>query len=239
MKLFADGSISGRTAAVRNPYVLPEGAPEPEFPSGMMTLTEPVFRAAMAFARKNSVQCAIHIMGDRSIDAVLDWLSTESPWLSDVPSVRLEHVSMMRPDQLEKMLALPIRPALTTQIIFPFAEWRSYHAALTQKDFSVCYAVKTLSEKVEAMALSSDAPCTTWSDTDDIFVSLVSIGTALSLYTSRAALVMPERGIVGTIEPGARANFITLSANPFMIAPSKLRDLRVTGVWKDGKRLLG
>lgn len=258
VKLFADGSISGRTAAVRNPYVLPEGAPEPEFPSGMMTLTEPVFRAAMAFARKNSVQCAIHIMGDRSIDAVLDWLSTESPWLSDVPSVRLEHVSMMRPDQLEKMLALPIRPALTTQIIFPFAEWRSYHAALTQKDFSVCYAVKTLSEKVEAMALSSDAPCTTWSDTDDIFVSLeaavtrrdsdggyfnpseaVSIGTALSLYTSRAALVMPERGIVGAIEPGARANFITLSANPFMIAPSKLRDLRVTGVWKDGKRLLG
>ena len=67
----------------------------------------------------------------------------------------------------------------------------------------------------------------------------VSIGTALSLYTSRAALVMPERGIVGAIEPGARANFITLSANPFMIAPSKLRDLRVTGVWKDGKRLLG
>lgn len=258
VKLFADGSISGRTAAVRNPYVLPEGAPEPEFPSGMMTLTEPVFRAAMAFARRNAVQCSIHIMGDRSIDAVLDWLSTESPWLTDVPSVRLEHVSMMRPDQLEKMLALPIRPALTTQIIFPFAEWRSYHAALTQKDFNVCYAVKTLSDKVEAMALSSDAPCTTWSDTDDIFVSLeaavtrrdsdggyfnpaeaVSIGTALSLYTSRAALVMPERGIVGAIEPGARANFITLSANPFMIAPSKLRDLRVTGVWKDGKRLLG
>ena len=65
----------------------------------------------------------------------------------------------------------------------------------------------------------------------------VSIGTALALYTSRAAEVMPVHGTIGLIEPGARASFITLSANPFMTAPSKLHELRVTGVWKDGERI--
>lgn len=258
VKLFADGSISGRTAAVRNPYLpLPDGAAS-EYPCGMMTLDEPTFRAAVSYARRNSVQVSVHIMGDRSIDAVLGWLETEKPWLEDagIPNVRLEHASMMRPDQLEKLGKLPHRVALTTQVIFPFAEWRSYHAALAPTDFNAIYPVKSMSAKVEAFALSSDAPCTTWSDTDDVFVCLeaavtrrdsdgglfnpneaVSIGTALALYTSRAAEVMPVHGTIGLIEPGARASFITLSANPFMTAPSKLHELRVTGVWKDGERI--
>ncbi|MDO5531795.1 amidohydrolase [Sutterella sp.] len=258
VKLFADGSISGRTAAVRNPYLPPpEGTPN-EFPNGMMILTEPVFRAAVAWARRNGVQCAIHIMGDTSIDAVLGWLETEEPWLEGMASIRLEHVSMLRPDHLDKIEKLACRPALTTQIIFPFAEWRSYHAALTPEDFAVCYAVKSIADRIDTFALSSDAPCTTWSDTDDVFVCLeaavtrrdsdgglmnpgeaIPVGTALSLYTSRAAKVMPLEGTLGVIAPGARANFITLSANPFMIAPSKLRSLSVTGVWKDGEKLFG
>ena len=65
----------------------------------------------------------------------------------------------------------------------------------------------------------------------------VSVGTALALYTGRAALVMPENGQIGVIEPGARANFIRLSGNPFMTAPSKLAELRVTGIWRDGAKL--
>ncbi|WP_443744500.1 amidohydrolase [Sutterella sp.] len=256
VKLFADGSISGRTAAVRNPYVPPEGGAPNEYPSGMMILEEKTFRAAVAFARRNDVQCAVHIMGDRSIDAVLGWLETETPWLEGVPSVRLEHVSMLRDDQLEKIERMALKPALTTQIIFPFAEWRSYRAALTPEDFDACYRVKSIAKKIDAFALSSDAPCTTWGDTDDVMACLeaavtrrdsdggvfnpneaVSIGTALSLYTSRAAKVMPVAGRIGVIEPGARANFITLSANPFMAAPSKLHQMRVTGVWKDGEKI--
>lgn len=263
IKLFADGSISGRTAAVRNAYLPPAADSEQVYPNGMMTLTEKQFRAAIKFARRNNVQISVHIMGDRSIDAVLEWLSTERAWLEDVlwPNIRLEHASMIRQDQLARIAELEKlghRIGLTTQVIFPYAEWRSYHAALAQSDFNACYPVKSMAKAVKAFALSSDAPCTTWSDTDDVFICLeaavtrrdsdgglfnineaISVGTALSLYTSRAASVMPEHGKIGVIEPGARANFITLSANPFMVAPSKLHELEVTGVWKDGKRILG
>lgn len=255
IKLFADGSISGKTAAVRNPYKTAEGE-KLDYPCGMMTLEEPVFLAALSYARRNGVQLSIHIMGDRSIDAVLDWLSDVDPWLADVPSVRLEHASLLRPDQLERIDQMRLKPAFTTQIIFPFAEWRSYRASLSDADFNAAYPVKSIAQRLDAFALSSDAPCTTWADPDNVFVSLaaavtrrdaddgvfgpdeaVSVGTALALYTGRAALVMPENGQIGVIEPGARANFIRLSGNPFMTAPSKLAELRVTGIWRDGAKL--
>ena len=255
VKLFADGSISGKTAAVRNPYKTAEGE-KLDYPCGMMTLEEPVFLAALSYARRNGVQLSIHIMGDRSIDAVLDWLSDVDPWLADVPSVRLEHASLLRPDQLERIDQMHLKPAFTTQIIFPFAEWRSYRASLSDADFNAAYPVKSIAQRLDAFALSSDAPCTTWADPDSVFVSLaaavtrrdadegvfgpdeaVSVGTALALYTGRAALVMPENGQIGVIEPGARANFIRLSGNPFMTAPSKLAELRVTGIWRDGAKL--
>lgn len=255
IKLFADGSISGKTAAVRNPYKTAESE-KLDYPCGMMTLEEPVFLAALSYARRNGVQLSIHIMGDRSIDAVLDWLSDVDPWLADVPSVRLEHASLLRPDQLERIDQMRLKPAFTTQIIFPFAEWRSYRASLSDADFNAAYPVKSIAQRLDAFALSSDAPCTTWADPDRVFVSLaaavtrrdaddrvfgpdeaVSVGTALALYTGRAALVMPENGQIGVIEPGARANFIRLSGNPFMTAPSKLAELRVTGIWRDGAKL--
>ena len=255
VKLFADGSISGKTAAVRNRYKTAEGE-KLDYPCGMMTLEEPVFLAALSYARRNGVQLSIHIMGDRSIDAVLDWLSDVDPWLADVPSVRLEHASLLRPDQLERIDQMRLKPAFTTQIIFPFAEWRSYRASLSDADFNAAYPVKSIAQRLDAFALSSDAPCTTWADPDSVFVSLaaavtrrdaddgvfgpdeaVSVGTALALYTGRAALVMPENGQIGVIEPGARANFIRLSGNPFMTAPSKLAELRVTGIWRDGAQL--
>lgn len=255
IKLFADGSISGKTAAVRNPYKTAEGE-KLDYPCGMMTLEEPVFLAALSYARRNGVQLSIHIMGDRSIDAVLDWLSDVDPWLADVPSVRLEHASLLRPDQLERIDQMRLKPAFTTQIIFPFAEWRSYRASLSDADFNAAYPVKSIAQRLDAFALSSDAPCTTWADSDSVFVSLaaavtrrdaddgvfgpdeaVSVGTALALYTGRAALVMPENSQIGVIEPGARANFIRLSGNPFMTAPSKLAELRVTGIWRDGAKL--
>lgn len=147
IKLFADGSISGKTAAVRNPYKTAEGE-KLDYPCGMMTLEEPVFLAALSYARRNGVQLSIHIMGDRSIDAVLDWLSDADPWLADVPSVRLEHASLLRPDQLERIDQMRLKPAFTTQIIFPFAEWRSYRASLSDADFNAAYPVKSIAQRL-------------------------------------------------------------------------------------------
>ena len=253
LKVFADGSISGKTAAIRGRYL---GLSDDEDPQGTMCVTHEVFRAALAWARRNGVQLSVHVMGDRSIDAVLDWLEGEAPWLDDAPSVRLEHVTMIRPDQLERIRGMTIRPALTTQVIFPFAEWRSYRAALSPEDLDAACPVDEMARAVEPFALSSDAPATTWADADQVLTSVmaavtrrdaaegcvgqrpaVSPAEALSFYTSRAALVMPTEGRIGVIAPGARAHFVSLSGDPLTCPPDRIDGIRVTGTWRDGVRL--
>lgn len=256
VKLFADGSVSGMTAAVRKPYQKVH-ADDPDN-VGFLTLDRETLWAALDYARRNGIQVSIHVMGDRSLDLILDWLSGVGSWMVGVPSVRLEHMTFLHPDQAEKIRRLRVSVGIATQVIFPFAEWRSYAAALDTERFNSVYPVKRMMATVANLALSSDAPCTTWGDPDDIFVALqasvtreheggkafgpdqaLSVPEALSLYLSRAAGLFPHEGVIGCITPGARAHFMQLSKNPFQLNPRQLSTLKVEKVWRDGERVFG
>ena len=256
VKLFADGSVSGMTAAVRKPYQKAK-ASDPDN-VGFLTLDRETLWAALDYARRNGIQVSIHVMGDRSLDLILDWLSGVGSWMVGVPSVRLEHMTFLHPDQAEKIRRLRVSVGIATQVIFPFAEWRSYAAALDTERFNSVYPIKRMMVTVANLALSSDAPCTTWGDPDDIFVALqaavtreheggkafgpdqaLSVPEALSLYLSRAAGLFPHEGVIGCITPGARAHFMQLSKNPFQIDPRQLSTLKVEKVWRDGEKVFG
>lgn len=252
LKVFADGSISGKTAAIRGRY---PGLSDDENPRGTMCVTHEVFRAALAWARRNGVQLSVHVMGDRSIDRILDWLEGEEPWLENEPSVRLEHVSYLRPDHLEHIDDMNFPVAMTTQPVFPFAEWKGYEEAIPRTMIDEGYAVKMIASRTPAFALSSDAPATTWADPDQPFVTIaaavtrrdargvpfgeaeaVDVATALSLYTSRAAKVT-DLGTTGLLLLGETADFVLWSANPFEIPKEELADIRARRVWKAGELL--
>ena len=252
LKVFADGSISGKTAAIRGRYL---GLSDDEDPQGTMCVTHEVFRAALAWARRNGVQLSVHVMGDRSIDRILDWLEGEEPWLENEPSVRLEHVSYLRPDHLEHIDDMNFPVAMTTQPVFPFAEWKGYEEAIPRTMIDEGYAVKMIASRTPAFALSSDAPATTWADPDQPFVTIaaavtrrdargvpfgeaeaVDVATALSLYTSRAAKVT-DLGTTGLLLLGEAADFVLWSANPFEIPKEELADIRARRVWKAGELL--
>ena len=238
VKLFADGSVSGRTAWVNEPYQ--DGT------TGLSTLTPAAIRAAVSFAKRNGVQLAIHVMGDHAIDQILEVLEGETDWLQGIPSVRLEHVTLITPEQLERIRRSRLTFGMTTQVIFPFAEIESYEASLCPGPFKRMYPVKTLEKSVEALALSSDSPATTWMDPDDPAVSLeaavrrvaynghpinreegVTLGTALTLYTGRAAKLFAKESPAGVIAPGAEADFSILEADPFTMPEDRIHEMRV------------
>ena len=160
------------------------------------------------------------------------------------------------PISLERIDQMRLKPAFTTQIIFPFAEWRSYRASLSDADFNAAYPVKSIAERLMPFALSSDAPCTTWADPDSVFVSLAAAVTrrdaddgvlgpmrqCLSARLSRFIPAAPHWSCPKTAksallnrEPGQIS--FGFQGNPFMTAPSKLAELRVTGIWRDGAKL--
>ena len=169
--------------------------------------------------------------------------------MEGVPSVRLEHASFVPDDLLERILAVKAGIGITTQPIFPFAEWPAYRASLTEARLSEVMPLAKLAGTDLPLALSSDAPATTWADPDDVFATLqsattrvdasgrsfgageaVEMRTALLLYGERAARVMPALspyGFGGTMRPGERADFVRLSEDPLAVPGAEVRRVKV------------
>jgi len=250
IKLFADGSVSGRTAWMHSPF---RGSSECGYP----TVTDAELEAAHEWARRNGVQIAVHAMGDRAIDHVIDFFADREPWLGpDVPSVRLEHVTFIGERQMRRMREARMTFAADTQVIFFFAEHDAYAANLTQDQYARAYAVRSAYEGIPRFGLSSDAPATTWADPDDVFVSIkaavtrrayngaaivpaqaITVPQAVLLYTARAATLSPFEGPLGRIAEGYEGSFVVLDRDVFTIDPEEIDRTNVQETWIRGERV--
>lgn len=248
VKLFQDGAFSSRTAWVEEPY--PHSCDH-----GMQTATDDDLRGGVAWARANGVQAAIHVMGDRGINHLLDLFADEEPWLEGKPSIVLEHSSIFTPAMLERVREARMSFALVTHTIFFFAEWDSYKVNLNPGVFVHAYPVRDMIDAGVEVALSSDSPATAWVDADNPFTSVyaaverrsydgsdinaaqaVSVGEALELYSGRAARITTNE-VTGTITEGGDATFVVLSQDPFEIPRAELADVQVTETWLRGERV--
>ncbi len=244
IKLFADGSVTGRTAWVKDPYQ--DGS------RGFSMLVLKHLDAAWQYATRNKVQISVHAMGDRAIEEVIDFFENKDAWLTDRPSVRIEHVTFLSQSQAKRMAASPMHFGITTQIIFPYAEIEAYLASLNTDTLRRIYPVRSLYPLIDAIALSSDAPASAWADPDNPFMSLMGAVTrrtwdktefnldesitreeALLCYTTRAMKVLPFEGS-GTLLPGKRADFAVLSDNYFTVKAEEIGHLLVLETWIGG-----
>ena len=249
IKMFADGSMSGRTAWVNEAYA---DSAEHGYP----TISVETMQAGYEWARRNRVQVAVHAMGDRALQRVIDFFADKEPWMGpDIPSVRLEHATLFSPDLLDRLAAGPMEFGIATHSIFFYAEYRSYARNLSPELFAVAYPIRSFYERVRCCALSSDTPATSWSDADDVFVSVkaavlreahdgsdfnqaeaVTVPQALLLYSGRARHLAPFDG-VGLIQPGFEGSFVVLDRDVFTIPPQEIDRVRVQETWLQGERV--
>lgn len=250
LKLFADGSISNCTAWVSEAYRNSDN-------HGYPTISDEEMEAAYQWARRNRVQIAVHAMGDQSLQHVIDFFSTKEPWLDgNVPSVRLEHVTLLTDGQMNKMNRASMSFGASTQIIFFFAEHDSYSANLNDDQYRQAYRLKTFYENIERLGISSDAPATTWADPDNVFVSIkaavtrkayngadivqeqaITVPQAVLLYTGRSAKVAPYEGRLGQIAEGFEASFIVLDRDIFNIDVNEIDKTVVKQTWIQGEKV--
>jgi predicted amidohydrolase YtcJ len=244
-KVLVDGAFSNRTAWVEEPY--PDSHDH-----GMQTLSDDSLLAAAGWARRNGVQLAVHAMGDRALNRVVDLLGDAEPWLEGVPSVRLEHATLVDADLLARLTAARVRFGIGTHTIFLFAETAAYRNNLGPAQARIAYPIRALVDSGIPLALSSDRPATAWDDADDVFVSVeaavlrvahdgtdigadqaVGVEEALLLYTGRAR-TLADLGPVGVIEPGAAADFVVLDGDVLTVASAEISSVRVAETWVAG-----
>ncbi|GAA3198798.1 amidohydrolase [Lentilactobacillus kefiri] len=247
IKVFMDGSISGETAYNSQPY--------PSGKQGVSLTNATKLKQAVEYAKQHDLQVAIHAMGDAAIQLILDTTDNMKPWLSDQPSIRIEHASILSDRMLDQIQAATMNYALVTQPIFFFAEDESYRSYLSPEQFKQIYRVKSMMATKAEFALSSDAPCTPWAEPDSPFVNIYAAVTRTAvngdIVNPSEAINVPDAVFAytnwpakiggfhqnGLLAPGYAGDFVVLDQDIFTIPHNDIKNVRVKETWMVGKRV--
>nr|3IGH_X Chain X, UNCHARACTERIZED METAL-DEPENDENT HYDROLASE [Pyrococcus horikoshii] len=217
VKLFTDGSLGARTALLSKPY-----SDDPSTSGQLVMEREELIRITEK-ARSLGLDVAIHAIGDKALDVALDVFET-----TGFPG-RIEHASLVRDDQLERVKNLKVR--LSVQPHFIISDWWIVER-VGEERVKWVYRFKDLM-KVAELGFSTDSPiepADPWLTVDAAVnrgkgkVKLyeltkdqaLDIKDALHSYTYGSARVSLASDI-GKLEPGFKAEYIILDRDPLVV----------------------
>ena len=241
VKIWSDGGMSSRTAAIHGTY------PVPPYGSGILYFERGELTELVRDLDARGFQVCIHAQGDRAIETVLDCYAAVLAGSPANPRRhRIEHGGAMYPPLISRAAELGIvvvsQPGFFSTLgdgfveafpdrsdqLYPFASWQ--RAGITA-------------------AGSSDAPVITASPLIGIRDAVlrrtagghvlgpgegIGVRDALALYTRAAAFAMHREDEIGSLEPGKLADFTVLDANPLETDAERIGGIRVLATVIDG-----
>jgi predicted amidohydrolase YtcJ len=228
LKLFADGTLASRTAALLEPIESEEGRPLPPGTERGIWLTAPEEVAAFAeTAAAAGITTQIHAIGDRSCRVSLDALEPTAGRTPLMP--RLEHVQLLHPDDRGRFarsgIAASIQPvhvradaSIARRLWGERAETRGYPMrSLLDAGAVVAFGTDAPVEPIDpwpGLALAVTRVDGTWPDGSEPFGpdERVTLEQALRAACVAPAMLAaePDRG---RLVPGQRADLVVLSAS--------------------------
>ncbi len=198
-------------------------------------------RELVARATDAGFSLAMHAIGNAATDEVLAAVMAARGRQRDVPAPRIEHASFLRPDQPRRIadagISVVVQPA--------FLRLPAMDLVRMPKTFATM-PLRALLDAGACVAGSSDAPVidfdplaamqsaiTRKTASGDVLDpgQAIEPAEALAMYTREAARVCGELESRGTLEPGKRADFVVLSADPLRA----LGEARVEATWVGGR----
>jgi predicted amidohydrolase YtcJ len=116
LKLFADGSIGGRTAAVFENYADRRGE------RGVLVHDDAALRRAIRRGHDAGLAVAVHAIGDRAIAQVLDAFAELPPDEIRARRHRVEHFEMARPEDVRRTAELGVRPCMQPNFVWRWGQ---------------------------------------------------------------------------------------------------------------------
>jgi predicted amidohydrolase YtcJ len=228
MKLFADGTLSGQTAAVMEPYK------ETEI-KGMLLHSDAYYEEYLALAQELNKQVAIHAIGDRAIDQVLRIFEIHPR--RDLRH-RIEHTTLSNEMILKRMKdlhAIPIPQPLLLHMAGDMYE-------LKDEFLENVFAVKSFVDNNLMPAGSSDAPVVDCNPLLGIYAAMtretltgkvigkdqkIMLKDAIKMYTINAAHASFEEGNKGSIETGKFADFTILPEGFMQYSAEEVKQTKI------------
>ncbi len=247
VKIVADGSPQGRTAAFTTPYLTDGPAGQKKW-LGELSFPQPVLNEWVKKVYDGGATLFVHCNGDAAIDALLEAHRVASGDDPTKPRGTVGvHSQFIRRDQLEKYAAWRITPSFFTIHCFYFGDTHVANRGRAQADFiSPMKSARALgirpANHTDFNVAPLDQVFTIHTAVNRISRSGQTIGAderitpleALEAITIDGARMYGEEATKGSIEPGKRADLVILSANPLTVPAATIETIRVEETIKDG-----
>lgn len=212
VKIFADGAIGSATAAIYGRFM---GSPEGVTEDGTLMYAPDRLKEMVRIADAAGFPIAIHTIGDRSTDLVMDAYEQ----LPDAKHHRIEHAMMLSDAQIERMAKLGAHVTMQPEFLHRFGH--SYKRQLGPERASRLKRVRSVLDAGISLSFNSDFPIVL----GDPWIAIETASNrpegfdpaenctreeAIRAYTVMGALANHDEGLMGSLSAGELADFQVL-----------------------------
>jgi predicted amidohydrolase YtcJ len=246
LKIFTDGGMMARTAAMTSPYLgLDHG--------GELFAAPEVIMGQVRDAHRAGWQLAIHAIGDRAVDLALDALAAaQQAHPRPEARHRVEHAGVVRPEQLARFAEVG-----ALAVVQPNFLWYSgddYTEILGPERATWLYRGRSFLDHGVTLVGSSDRPVTPAAPLRGIQFMVerlsssgravgpaeaITVEQALRAYTLDAAYACHWERSLGSLTPGKLADLAVLADDPRGVEPSRIAGIPVRATMVAGEVAFG
>ena len=246
VKVFADGSLVGRTAALHEPYA---GDGADGGGRGYLQADAAELQATIIAAHRSGWQVATHAIGDLAIDVVLDaYERALAEYPRRDPRHRIEHFAVVQPGQVARAAGLGV--IAVPQGRFATELGDGMLAAVGPARHDWLYRQRSLLEAGMVLPGSSDRPVVAGAPLLGIGDMVnrrtasgapfnpgeaITASQALHAYTRGSAYASRQEHVKGSIAPGMLADLVVLSEDPTAVSPERIAGVAVLATIVDGQ----
>jgi predicted amidohydrolase YtcJ len=237
VKLYLDGSLGARTAALNEPYQ------DDPTSSGMLVMSHEELRKVALKARESAFQLCIHAIGDKAVDLAVqvlgDTFGTEG---CRRLRHRIEHSSIVSEKSMKEMRRLGIIASVQPRFVYS-DQWANDR--LGPRRLPELYPFSSMGRAGIMLTAGSDCPVEDPNPFEGIWSAVarpglnreeqLTLDEALVAYTKNPSYASFSEEIRGTLNPGNAADMVVLDQDPFESSPEALRHTKVLSTIIDGK----
>jgi predicted amidohydrolase YtcJ len=242
LKLYADGSLGSRSAALLQPY-----SDKPDT-SGFLTIKEEELQPLLQEALRRGIQIETHAIGDRGNRFILDQYEKamnavpKSEWKIKAPRWRVEHSQIVNPADIPRFAKLGVIPSMQPSHAIGDLHFAPKRLGIAR--LAGAYAWQSFIKAGSIVPGGSDAPVERGEPMIEFYAAVarkdmkgfsgegwhpeeaVTREQALRMFTIWPAFAAFEEKLRGSIEVGKLADFTILSADIMKIPEMEILESR-------------
>ncbi len=249
MKVWADGSNQAETAWQTKPYLNTNRRGNAGYkPDQMVEICKNAKAAGWTMLA--------HCQGDAAIDEYLNALEATYGANPSIGLIRVEHATMARQDQIDRMKRLGYEPSFMTDFIYLYGNaYRDQIFGNPRANFMLPFGAAAKAKLNYTVHSDNPAAGMPLNPMRHVEIQLmrqciidnsiigadqrVDIQHAMRAISMHAARQIGLGESLGTLDVGKEADLTILETNPYTTSPDKVGAIKVSQTWVAGKKMFG